>query len=110
MKLATWFITDRRLLPFRATLAAGEREFDDSIESGDEISLAERLPRRVPLNPQVESNTWWRLERLRDHIHFSWNDMETNEIGTFMFGRKLTPEHDLWLPQCNGTNDLNLGL
>jgi len=107
--LATRFMTDRRLLPFWATLAVGEREFDESLESGDERSLAERLPRRVSLNPQVESNAWWRLERLGDHIHFSWNDLETSEIGTFTFGRKLTPEHDLWLPQCNGTNNLNLG-
>jgi hypothetical protein len=35
--------------------------------------------------------------------------LETHQRGTFIFGQKLNTEHDLWLPQCNGTNNLNLG-
>jgi hypothetical protein len=110
LKLATGIMTDRRLLPFWATLAAGEREFDKKLESDYYKSLAERLTHRVLLTPDEENVASWYLDRLGDHTHFSWKELETGSVGTFTFGQKLNPEHDLWLPQCNDTNGLNLGV
>jgi hypothetical protein len=109
LKLATRFMTDRRLLIFWATLAVGNREFDHSLESGYFRSVSERLPRRASLTPDVENAAWFYLDRLGDHIHFSWNDMETYTSDTFMFGRKVNTEQGLWHIRCNGTKNINLG-
>ena len=121
LKLATRLMTDSRLISFWATLLLGDREFDEGFQgvhfaSDLERSIPQRLPHRVSVTPEAVKHTMSYLNRLGDHVNFSWNDLETNSEDSITFGQKANfIEHGLWLPHNAGSglsleaNGLNLG-